>query len=68
MLTCLPRGCGCGLARLGSPSRGGGPTQAWGMQLLSGGLGVLTTWEAALLSGRIRPYPLAAPESLWASP
>lgn len=50
MLACLPRGWGCGLARPGSPSRDGGPTQAWGKEQLFGGLGVLTTWKAALLS------------------
>lgn len=58
MLVCLPRGQGCGLARLGSPGRDGDPTQAWGKVMLFGGLRVLTTWKAVLLSAKGCPLPL----------
>ena len=45
--------------------------QEWGprpglRELLFGGLGVLTTWRAALLSARVGPCPNPSPPSLWA--
>jgi hypothetical protein len=58
MLPCLPRGWGCGLTRLGSPSRDRGPTRAWGKELLFGGLGVLTTWRTVLSLARVCPHCL----------
>ena len=67
MPVCLPRGWGCGWARLGSPSRDRGPTQAWGRLLLFGALRMLATWSAVPRSARGFPPPSRADlDSLWA--